>query len=153
MNTHEHRAKEVLNGFGAPVAASVAITNLDQAEAAIAALPGPVWVVKSQIHAGGRGKGGVRVSLSADEALVNVREMFGKTLITKQAGPRANRTTGSTSRPVQISTVSFTCRSSSTANPARPRLSLRPKAARTSILSPTTRRKISIPSGKRHPKA
>jgi succinyl-CoA synthetase beta subunit len=73
MNTHEHRAKEVLNGFGAPIAAGVAITNLDQAEAAITALPGPAWVVKSQIHAGGRGKGGVQVSFPADEALVNVR--------------------------------------------------------------------------------
>lgn len=47
MNTQEHRAKEVHHGFGAPVAAGVAITNLDQAEAAIAALPSPVWVVIS----------------------------------------------------------------------------------------------------------
>ena len=98
MNIHEHQAKEVLKGFGAPVAAGVAITGVDQAEAAIAALPGPVWVVKSQIHAGGRGKGkfkelpddakgGVRVSFSADEALANAREMFGKTLVTNQTGP------------------------------------------------------------------
>ncbi len=98
MNIHEYQAKEVLKGFGAPVAKGVPITSLDQAEAAIAALPGPVWVVKSQIHAGGRGKGkfkeldesakgGVRVSFSADEALANVREMFGKTLVTKQTGP------------------------------------------------------------------
>jgi succinyl-CoA synthetase beta subunit len=98
MNIHEYQAKEVLKGFGAPVAKGVAITSLDQAEAAIGALPGPVWVVKSQIHAGGRGKGkfkelgadakgGVRVSFSAEEALANVREMFGKTLVTKQTGP------------------------------------------------------------------
>ena len=98
MNIHEYQAKEVLKGFGAPVAKGVAITSLDQAEAAIAALPGPVWVVKSQIHAGGRGKGkfkelgedakgGVRVSFSAEEALANVREMFGNTLVTKQTGP------------------------------------------------------------------
>ncbi len=98
MNIHEYQAKEVLKGFGAPVAAGVAITGPDQAEAAIAALPGPVWVVKSQIHAGGRGKGkfkelpadakgGVRVSFSAKEALDNVHEMFGKTLVTKQTGP------------------------------------------------------------------
>ncbi len=98
MNIHEYQAKEVLKGFGAPVAKGVAITSLDQAEGAIAALPGPVWVVKSQIHAGGRGKGkfkelgedakgGVRVSFSADEALANVKEMFGKTLVTKQTGP------------------------------------------------------------------
>lgn len=98
MNIHEYQAKEVLKGFGAPVAKGVAITSLDQAEAAIAALPGPVWVVKSQIHAGGRGKGkfeelgedakgGVRVSFSPEEALANVKEMFGKTLVTKQTGP------------------------------------------------------------------
>ena len=57
MNIHEHQAKEVLKSFGAPVALGVAITSVDQAQAAIDALPGPLWVVKSQIHAGGRGKG------------------------------------------------------------------------------------------------
>ena len=98
MNIHEHQAKEVLKGFGAPVAEGVVVTDPDKAEAAIGALPGPVWVVKSQIHAGGRGKGrfkelgddakgGVRVSFSAEEALSNVREMLGKTLVTKQTGP------------------------------------------------------------------
>ena len=84
MNIHEHQAKKILQTFGAPIAAGVAITSLDQAESAIASLPGPVWVVKSQIHAGGRGKGkfkelgadakgGVRVSFSAEEALANAR--------------------------------------------------------------------------------
>ncbi len=98
MNIHEHQAKEVLKGFGAPVANGVAITSLDQAEAAVASMPGPVWVVKSQIHAGGRGKGkfkelpgdakgGVRVSFSAEDALANAKEMLGNTLVTKQTGP------------------------------------------------------------------
>ena len=98
MNIHEHQAKQILQEFGAPIAKGVAITAIEQAESAVAALPGPVWVVKSQIHAGGRGKGkfkelpadakgGVRVSLSADEALENIREMFGKTLVTQQTGP------------------------------------------------------------------
>jgi len=105
MNIHEYQAKQVLKGFGAPVANGVAITALDQAEAAVDALPGPVWVVKSQIHAGGRGKGkfkeladdakgGVRVSFSRDEALDNIREMFGNTLVTNQtgaAGKQVNR--------------------------------------------------------------
>ena len=105
MNIHEYQAKQVLKDFGAPVANGVAITALDQAEAAVDALPGPVWVVKSQIHAGGRGKGkfkeladdakgGVRVSFSRDEALANIREMFGKTLVTNQtgaAGKQVNR--------------------------------------------------------------
>ena len=98
MNIHEHQAKQILKEFGAPIAKGTEITALDQAEAAVGSLPGPVWVVKSQIHAGGRGKGkfkelaadakgGVRVSFSAEEALENIREMFGKTLVTQQTGP------------------------------------------------------------------
>ena len=98
MNIHEHQAKEVLKGFGAPVAKGVVITSPDQAESEIGKLKGPVWVVKSQIHAGGRGKGkfkelaadakgGVRVSFSAEEALANVKEMLGNTLVTNQTGP------------------------------------------------------------------
>jgi succinyl-CoA synthetase beta subunit len=98
MNIHEHQAKEILKSFGAPVAKGVAVFSIDEAKTAVANLPGPVWVVKSQIHAGGRGKGtfkeltsvakgGVRVSFSPEEALENVREMLGKTLVTKQTGP------------------------------------------------------------------
>ena len=98
MNIHEHQAKNILKSFGAPVANGVAVLRIDEAETAIASLPGPVWVVKSQIHAGGRGKGtfkeltsgakgGVRVSFSPEEALENAREMLGKTLVTKQTGP------------------------------------------------------------------
>ena len=98
MNIHEHQAKQILREFGAPIAKGAAITALDQAEAVVASLPGPVWVVKSQIHAGGRGKGkfkelaadakgGVRVSFSAQDALENIREMFGQTLVTQQTGP------------------------------------------------------------------
>jgi len=98
MNIHEHQAKEVLKAFGAPVAKGVAITSLDQAQAAIDALPGPLWVVKSQIHAGGRGKGkflekeagekgGVRLGFSKEQALEHVKAMFGKTLVTAQTGP------------------------------------------------------------------
>ena len=57
MNIHEHQAKAVLKSFGAPVAEGVAIFSADEAAAAADKLPGPLWVVKSQIHAGGRGKG------------------------------------------------------------------------------------------------
>ncbi|MGB7286629.1 MAG: ATP-grasp domain-containing protein, partial [Salaquimonas sp.] len=57
MNIHEYQAKQVLKGFGAPVAQGVPIMSEADVEAAIAALPGPLYVVKSQIHAGGRGKG------------------------------------------------------------------------------------------------
>jgi succinyl-CoA synthetase beta subunit len=98
MNIHEYQAKKLLAGFGAPVSKGEPVLSLDDIDRAIDALPGPVYVVKSQIHAGGRGKGkfkelpedakgGVRVSFSADEAKDNAREMFGKTLVTKQTGP------------------------------------------------------------------
>ena len=105
MNIHEHQAKEVLKSFGAPVALGVAITSVDQAQAAIDALPGPLWVVKSQIHAGGRGKGkflekeagekgGVRLGFSKEQALEHVKAMLGKTLVTAQTsagGKQVNR--------------------------------------------------------------
>ena len=105
MNIHEYQAKAILKGYDAPVADGHVVTSLSEADSAVRSLPGPVWVVKSQIHAGGRGKGkfkelpedakgGVRVSFSAVEALDNIREMFGKTLVTKQtgvAGKQVNR--------------------------------------------------------------
>jgi succinyl-CoA synthetase beta subunit len=98
MNIHEYQAKALLKGFGVPVAKGVAILAKEDADKAIRALPGPVYVVKSQIHAGGRGKGrfkelgpsaggGVRVAKSAEEARADIEEMFGKTLVTKQTGP------------------------------------------------------------------
>ena len=105
MNIHEHQAKNILKSFGAPVARGAVVFSLEEAKTAIKNLPGPVWVVKSQIHAGGRGKGifkeltagskgGVRVSFSPEEALENVGEMLGKTLVTQQTdttGKQVNR--------------------------------------------------------------
>ena len=105
MNIHEYQAKQVLKGFGAPVAEGVAITSVDQAEAAARQLPGPLYVVKSQIHAGGRGKGrfkelgpdgkgGVRLARSIEEVVAHAREMLGNTLVTAQtgeAGKQVNR--------------------------------------------------------------
>ena len=98
MNIHEYQAKQLLKQFGAPVASGVPILTKDDVEAAIAALPGPLYVVKSQIHAGGRGKGkfkelpedakgGVRLAFSPDEVRSHVDEMLGNTLVTKQTGP------------------------------------------------------------------
>ncbi|MCS6626442.1 ADP-forming succinate--CoA ligase subunit beta [Roseibacterium beibuensis] len=98
MNIHEYQAKQVLKGFGAPVASGVAITSADQAEAAAKQLPGPLYVVKSQIHAGGRGKGkfkelpadakgGVRLAFSIEDVVKNAKEMLGNTLVTAQTGP------------------------------------------------------------------
>ncbi len=98
MNIHEYQAKQLLKQFGAPVAAGEPILSKDDVEAAIAALPGPLYVVKSQIHAGGRGKGsfielpegskgGVRLAFTEDEVRSHVEEMFGNTLVTAQTGP------------------------------------------------------------------
>jgi len=98
MNIHEHQAKALLKTYGLPVADGVAIFSPSEAEAAAAALPGPLYVVKSQIHAGGRGKGkfkelppdakgGVRLAKSAAEVAANAKEMLGNTLVTKQTGP------------------------------------------------------------------
>src|SRR5829696_6044924 len=98
MNIHEYQGKAVLKEFGLPVSRGKAIFSADEAEAAAKALPGPVYVVKSQIHAGGRGKGkfkelgpdakgGVRLARSPDEAAANAREMLGNTLVTVQTGP------------------------------------------------------------------
>ena len=105
MNIHEHQAKELLKSYGAPVAAGVAIFSADEAEAAAKSLPGPLYVVKSQIHAGGRGKGkfkelgpdakgGVRLAKSVADVVSNAKEMLGNTLVTKQtgeAGKQVNR--------------------------------------------------------------
>ncbi|WFU47266.1 ADP-forming succinate--CoA ligase subunit beta [Sinorhizobium terangae] len=98
MNIHEYQAKALLKSYGAPVAEGVAIFSADEAEAAAKKLPGPLYVVKSQIHAGGRGKGkfkelgpdakgGVRLAKSVDEVVTNAKEMLGNTLVTKQTGP------------------------------------------------------------------
>ena len=98
MNIHEHQAKALLAGYGAPLAKGAAILSNRDVDKAISALPGPVYVVKSQIHAGGRGKGkfkelgpdakgGVRIAKSPDEVRANVAEMLGHTLVTKQTGP------------------------------------------------------------------
>ena len=105
MNIHEHQAKALLATYGLPVARGVAIFSADEAEAAAKALPGPLYVVKSQIHAGGRGKGkfrelppdakgGVRLARSVADVVANAREMLGNTLVTKQtglAGKQVNR--------------------------------------------------------------
>ena len=98
MNIHEYQAKAVLKEFGVPVSKGVPIFKAAEAEAAAKQLGGPVWVVKSQIHAGGRGKGkfkeasagdkgGVRLAKSIDEVKSFAKEMLGATLETIQTGP------------------------------------------------------------------
>ena len=98
MNIHEYQAKAVLAAFGAPVSAGKPAFTPDEAVAAAKALPGPLWVVKSQIHAGGRGKGkfkeasagdkgGVRLARSIEEVREFATQMLGATLVTVQTGP------------------------------------------------------------------
>jgi len=105
MNIHEYQAKELLAKFGVAVPAGVAAMSVDEAVAATEALPGPLYVVKAQIHAGGRGKGkfkelgpdakgGVRLAKTADEVRAAATDMLGNTLVTIQtgdAGKQVNR--------------------------------------------------------------
>jgi succinyl-CoA synthetase beta subunit len=98
MNIHEYQAKAVLREFGVPVSRGIAVVRAADAAAGAEELGGPVWVVKSQIHAGGRGKGkfkepeagakgGVRLAKSVAEVETFVGEMLGRTLVTVQTGP------------------------------------------------------------------
>jgi succinyl-CoA synthetase beta subunit len=98
MNVHEYQAKDLLRGYGVPLAKGAPAFTVEEAVQAAQGLPGPVWVVKSQIHAGGRGKGkfkeaeagtggGVRICKSVDEVKAAAGEMLGKTLVTIQTGP------------------------------------------------------------------
>ena len=89
MNIHEYQAKAVLKEFGVPVPRGVPAFTVDEAVKAAGDLGGPVWVVKSQIHAGGRGKGGgVKVVKSVDAVKSEATRMLGMTLITHQTGPQ-----------------------------------------------------------------
>lgn len=98
MNIHEYQAKELLRAYGVPVADGRAVLRAEDAKTAAAELDGPVWVVKAQIHAGGRGKGtfkepdagsdgGVRITRSVEAAAIEARRMLGRTLVTHQTGP------------------------------------------------------------------
>ncbi len=98
MNIHEYQAKSLLKKFGAPVSDGRVVLSADEAAEKAAELGGPLWVVKAQIHAGGRGKGhfkepeagekgGVRLAKSVEEAAEEARRMLGHTLVTKQTGP------------------------------------------------------------------
>jgi len=102
MNIHEYQAKELLSKFGVPVPAGHAAMSVEEAVEAAKKLPGPLWVVKAQIHAGGRGKGkfkelepdakgGVRLARSVDEVRDHAAEMLGKTLVTIQTGPQGKQ--------------------------------------------------------------
>jgi len=88
MNIHEYQAKSLITKFGVAVPRGVAAFTVDEAEAAAKQLGGSVWVVKAQIHAGGRGKaGGVKIAKSLAEVRDYAKALLGMTLVTKQTGP------------------------------------------------------------------
>ncbi|HRQ60562.1 MAG TPA: acetate--CoA ligase family protein, partial [Alphaproteobacteria bacterium] len=97
MNIHEYQAKELLKKYGVTVPDGIAAMNVKDAVEAAKKLPGPLYVVKAQIHAGGRGagkfknnpegKGGVRLCKSLDDVKAAAEAMLGQVLVTKQTGP------------------------------------------------------------------
>ncbi len=102
MNIHEYQAKELLAKFGVPVPAGVAAMSVEEAVKAVDTLPGPLYVVKAQIHAGGRGKGkfkelgpdakgGVRLAKTKEEVESAAKDMLGNTLVTVQTGPEGKQ--------------------------------------------------------------
>ena len=102
MNIHEYQAKALLHEFGVPISKGVPVLRAADSDAAAKTLPGPIWVVKSQIHAGGRGKGkfkeasagdkgGVRIAKSVTEVNEFAKQMLGATLVTVQTGPHGKQ--------------------------------------------------------------
>src|ERR1700755_3236 len=102
MNIHEYQAKALLHEFGVPISRGVPVLKASDSDAAAKTLPGPIWVVKSQIHAGGRGKGkfkeasagdkgGVRIAKSVAEVNEFAKQMLGSTLVTVQTGPHGKQ--------------------------------------------------------------
>ena len=98
MNIHEYQAKALLKSYGCPVSDGQPVFKAEDAKTAAGQLGGPLWVVKAQIHAGGRGKGkfkeaeagekgGVRLAKSVEEAAELTKQMLGRTLVTHQTGP------------------------------------------------------------------
>ena len=98
MNIHEYQAKALLRSYGAPVSDGRVVLKAEDAKTAAGEMDGPLWVIKAQIHAGGRGKGkfkeadageagGVRLTKSVEEAAQEAKKMLGRTLVTHQTGP------------------------------------------------------------------
>jgi succinyl-CoA synthetase beta subunit len=121
MNVHEYQAKELLAKFGVNIPAGIPALTVEEAVEAAKQLPGPVYVVKAQIHAGGRGKGkfkelpadakgGVRLAKTIEEVETHAREMLGNTLVTVQTGKRASRSIASMSPTASTSPRNTTSR-------------------------------------------
>jgi succinyl-CoA synthetase beta subunit len=92
MKIHEYQGKEILKQYGVAVPRGIACSSVDEAVAAAKSLGGPVWVVKAQIHAGGRGKGGgVKLARSLDEVKAHASSILGMQLVTHQTGPQGQK--------------------------------------------------------------
>jgi succinyl-CoA synthetase beta subunit len=92
MNIHEYQAKAVLREFGVPVARGIPAFSVEEADKAAHQLGGPIWVVKAQIHAGGRGKaGGVKVVKSIEDVTKEAQRLLGSVLVTHQTGPHGKQ--------------------------------------------------------------
>src|SRR5499427_6225506 len=88
MKIHEYQGKEIFKQYGVAVPRGIACMSVDEAVAAAKSLGGPVWVVKAQIHAGGRGKGGgVKLARSIDDVKAHASSILGMQLVTHQTGP------------------------------------------------------------------
>jgi succinyl-CoA synthetase beta subunit len=92
MKIHEYQGKEILKRYGVAVPRGMACFSVDEAIAAADKLGGPVWVVKAQIHAGGRGKGGgVKLARSKDEVRAHATSILGMQLVTHQTGAQGQK--------------------------------------------------------------
>ena len=92
MNIHEYQAKEILKEFGAPVSNGVVVFSLDDIKEKISNLKSEKFVLKAQIHAGGRGKaGGVKLVKSLEDLEIEIKKMMGKVLVTHQTGPEGKK--------------------------------------------------------------
>ena len=131
MNIHEYQAKALLTEYGVAVLRGQVAYTPEEAEQAARALGGPIWVVKAQIHAGGRGKGGgVKLAKSVEEVRQLANDMLGMTLVTHQTGPAGPASSSaSMSRTAATSPASSISAPCSTAPPRASPSWPRPRAA------------------------
>ena len=103
MNIHEHQAKDILREFGAPVSNGVVVQSVNEIKEKIKTLKSQQFVLKAQIHAGGRGKaGGVKLINNIDELESEAKKMMGKVLVTHQTGPEEEKLKDYTLRKLRI---------------------------------------------------
>ena len=139
MNIHEYQAKQIFRDYGVAVPEGRAAFTVEEAVEAAKELGGDIHVVKAQIHAGGRGKGGgVKLAKSIDEVRTHAEAILGMQLVTHQTGPEGQKVRRLYIEQARTSRPSSTSGSSSTAARAASSSWRRPRAAWTSRRSPST---------------